>query len=200
MRSIALATILLLGAAAAAMGQSFPNASTTSGDVALTYNWERTNAQPGDCGCIGLNGGGISGSWNVRPRLAAVAEISGEHAGNVSPTGDSLTLTSYLAGARYRVPQPWQRGPHAPQPFVQLLLGAGHAGGGIAGAGDGTFAFVTRMGGGIDVPVRPHFAVRIIQIDYDLTTYQNSVNDHQNDLVLGAGVVFRWSHGRMSQP
>lgn len=196
MRSIALATVLLLGAAMAAMGQSTPSSSTVSGDAALTYNWMRTDAQPGECGCVDLNGGGISGSWNFRPRLAVVTEISGAYAGNVPPTGNSLTLTSYLAGARYAVPQPWLRAVHSPQPFVQLLVGAGHAGGGIAGAGDGTIAFAARMGGGIDVPVNHHFAVRIIQIDYDLTTFHNSVNDRQNNLLLGSGVVFRWSHGK----
>lgn len=197
MRSIALATTLLFGAAVAAMGQN-PTPTPTipvSGDAALTYHWMRTNAQPGDCGCIDLNGGGVSASWNVRPRLAVVTEISVASAGNVPSTGNSLTLTSYLAGARYSLPQLWQRNRHGLQPFVQLLVGAGHAGGGIAGAGDGTFAFAMRMGGGIDVPVSRHFAVRIIQIDYDLTNFHNSVNDHQNNLLLGSGIVFRWSHG-----
>ncbi len=194
MRSIALAIIMLLGAATAAMGQSFPNASTASGDAAVTYNWERTNAQPGECGCINLNGGGVSGSWNLRPQLAVVAEISGESAGSVAPTGNSLTLTSYLAGARYILPQLWPRSEHGLQPFVQVLVGAAHAGGGIAGAGDGSFAFETRMGGGIDLPVRPHLAIRIIQIDYDLTNFPNSVNAHQNNLMLETGIVFRWSH------
>ena len=51
---------------------------------------------------------------------------------------DSLTFTSFLAGARYRVPQPWFEGSHKPQPFVQILLGAAHAGGGVAGVADGS--------------------------------------------------------------
>jgi outer membrane immunogenic protein len=101
MRTIAAVTISFLGVTTAAMAQS-----SDSGDAALTYHWVRPNAPPGNCGCFGLNGGGISGSWNFKPRIAAVAEISAEHAGNVLSTSGSLTLTSILAGARYRLPQP----------------------------------------------------------------------------------------------
>ena len=190
MRSIALAAGLLLGAATAAMSQTMPHESAASGDAALTYHWVRSNAQPGDCGCFDLNGGGISGSWHLHSRLAVVAEIGVEYARNGPSPATSLTLVSYLAGARYALPQPWR---HGPRPFVQVLLGVGHAGGGIAGAGDGTTAFATRLGGGIDVPMSTYFAIRIIQVDYDLTEFKNTTTDRQNNLLLAAGIVYRWS-------
>jgi outer membrane immunogenic protein len=193
MRSIVLAGILLIAAATAAMGQSMPNTTFVSGDAGVTYHWVRTNTQPAACGCFNLNGGGVSGSWNIWPRLAAVAEIGVEHTGN-GPSGNSLTLTSYLAGARYLLPQPRLGGDRAPQPFAQLLLGGGHAGGGIAGAGDASNAFVSRIGGGIDVPVSSRIAIRVIQADYYLTNFANTVNDHQNNLLLSAGVIFHWSY------
>ena len=196
MRSIALATGLLLGAAMAAMSQTIPHESAATGDAALTYHWVRSNTQPGDCGCFDLNGGGASGSWNVGSRLALVAEISGEYAGNGPSTGDSLTLISYLAGARYVLPQRWLQGPHSPQPFVQVLMGVGHAGGGIAGAGDGATAFATRIGGGFDLPMSTHFAIRILQVDYYLTAFENTTTNHQNNLLLASGVVYRWSRAR----
>jgi hypothetical protein len=188
MRSIALASILILGLAGSVMAQA-----SYSGDAALTYHWVRTNAPVGECGCFDLNGGGLSGSWNLRPRWAAVAELSSGGASHALSTGQSLTLTSFLAGARYRLPQPWLRGPHSPRPFAQILLGAAHAGGGIAASADATYAFATRMGGGIDLPVSSRFAVRILQVDYYLTHFVNSTNDHQNNLLLGAGIVFHWS-------
>lgn len=193
MRSLALATGLLIFTAMAAMGQATPGIDVARGDVSLTYHWVRTNTQPGECGCFGLNGGGVSASWNLNPRWAMVAELSGEYAGSGPSSGNSLTLISYLAGARYRVPQPWLRGPHALQPFAQVLLGAAHSGGGLAGAGDGTMEFATRTGGGIDLPVNSRIAIRVVQIDYDLTEFRNTVNDHQNNLLLEAGFVFHWS-------
>jgi len=164
-----------------------------TGDAAAAYHWVRSNAGPGQCGCFGLNGGGISGSWDVRGPWSAVVDFSAEYAGSAPTTGSSLTLSSYLAGARYRLPQPWLHGKHKPQPFAQILLGAGHAGGGVAGVGDASFGFATRIGGGVDVPVSPRFSLRAVQIDYYLTTFANATNDHQNNLLVGAGFVFHWS-------
>jgi outer membrane immunogenic protein len=188
MRPFLLSTILFLVGASAALAQE-----SYSGDAAAAYHWVRTNAGPGDCGCFGMNGGGLSGSWNFRGRWFAVVDISAEHTASASPIGNSLTLTSYLAGARYKIPQPWLEGKHKPQPFAQILLGAAHAGGGEAGVADGSYRFATRIGGGIDVPVSSHFAVRVIQLDYYLTTFANATNDHQNNLLVGAGIVYHWS-------
>jgi len=179
---------LFFGAATAAMAQS-----SYGGDAALSYHWVRTNAPPGNCGCFGLNGGGVSGAWNLSGRWSAVAEIGAEHAGNVLSTGGSLTLTTSLAGVRYRLPQPWRESAHALQPFAQVLMGATHSGGSVAGSGDGKYAFAARIGGGVDVPVNAHLAVRILQIDYYLTKSLNFTNDHQNNLLVGAGAVFYWS-------
>lgn len=58
---------------------------------------------------------------------------------------------------------------------------------------DGAFEFATRMGGGIDVPLNSHFAVRVVQVDYYLTTFANSTNNHQNNFLVGAGIVYHWS-------
>jgi len=188
MRSFLLSTILLLAGASAAVAQDSYN-----GDAAAAYHWVRANAGPGECGCFGMNGGGLSGSWNFHGPWSLVADISAEHNGSAPPAGNSLTLVSYLAGARYKIPQPWLDGNHKPQPFAQILIGAAHAGGGVAGVADGSYEFATRIGGGIDVPVNSHFAVRVIQIDYYLTTFANSINDHQNNLLVGAGIVYHWS-------
>jgi outer membrane immunogenic protein len=197
MRSIALVVGTFFGAVALAGGQAQRDLpATAGGDTAITYHWVRTNAQPGQCGCFDLNGGGVSGSWKLGSRFAAVAAVGAEYAGQVPSTGNSLTLVTYLGGGRYFVPQPWLQGQHAPQAFLQVLVGAGHAGGGIAGAGDSGTAFVSRMGGGVDVPVTAAFALRVVQVDYDLTTFANSTDNHQNNLLVGAGVVYRWSRGR----
>lgn len=188
MRSIAQTVVLLLAMAVAAAAQT-----PRSGDAALTYHWVRTNTPAGECGCFALNGAGLSGTWNLRPRWALAAEISSEYNGNVRSSEQSLTVTSFMAGARYRLPQPRWKGVRRLQPFAQMLLGFGHAGGGVADASGASYGFVSRLGGGIDVPVGSRFAVRVFQIDYNLTGFSNSTNDHQNNLLLGAGFVYRWS-------
>jgi outer membrane immunogenic protein len=186
MRSIAVFIGFILGAALLAAGQETPASFAQHGDVALTYDWVHTNAQPGDCGCFGLNGGGISSSINFRPRWSVVADI-------VAAAGNSLTLSSYQGGLRYRISQPWMKGPHPLQPFAQALFGGAHSSGQVAGAANGSTSFAFRIGGGVDLPINARFAVRVIQADYYLTLAKNGVNDHQNNLLLGAGIVYRWS-------
>jgi outer membrane immunogenic protein len=193
MRSVALFFGFILGGALLAAGQATPTSFAPRGDVALTYDWVRTNAEPGDCGCFGLNGGGISASVDFRSRWAAVAEITVAHTGSGPVADHSLTLSSYQAGVRYRIAEPWMKSSHALQPFAQTLLGAAHSSGGVAGAADGSTMFALRVGGGIDLPINSRFAIRVIQADYYLTTGKNGVNDRQNNLLLGAGIVYRWS-------
>jgi outer membrane immunogenic protein len=192
MRPFLLATILLFAGASASLAQQ----DTYSGDAAAAYHWVRTNAGPGECGCFGTNGGGVSGSWNFHGSWSAVVDISAETTSGAPPVNNSLTLVSYLAGARYKIPQPWFEGNHKPSPFAQIILGAAHAGGGEAGVADGSYRFATRIGGGIDVPLNSHFAVRVVQIDYYLTTFANATNDHQNNLLVGAGIVYHWSRNK----
>jgi len=188
MRSLGLAIILLLAGATAATAQD-----SFRGDAAATYQWVRSNAGPGQCGCFGLNGGGLSGSWNFKGPWSLVLDYSAGYANNAPTAGSSLTLTSYLSGVRFAIPQPWFEGKHKPQPFGQFLIGAAHAGGGVAGYGDGTYVFALRLGGGVDVPVSTRFAVRVIQVDYYRTQFTNATNDRQNNLLLGVGIVFHWS-------
>jgi outer membrane immunogenic protein len=188
MRSFLVAIIFLFAGSTAALAQE-----SYKGDAAATYQWVRANAGPGECGCFGTNGGGLSGSWNFHGRWSLVADISAQTGTGAPTAGSSLTLVSYLAGARYRIPQPWFEGKHKPEPFAQLLLGAAHAGGGVAGVADESYNFAARIGGGVDVPLNSRFALRVVQLDYYLTTFANSTNDHQNNLLLGAGIVFHWS-------
>jgi outer membrane immunogenic protein len=193
MRSIALATALLLGMATVAMAQATSGVSH-DGDAALAYHWVHTNAPPGGgCGCFALNGVGLSGSWNLGPQLAVVAELSVDHTSSALASKQSLTLTSYMAGVRYHLRQPRMDGSHALQPFVQLLAGGAHAGGGIAGLGDGTSALAGRLGAGIDMPLTYGIAIRLIQADYYYTGFKNGADNHQNNTLIGAGVIIRWS-------
>jgi outer membrane immunogenic protein len=184
---------LALGAASAAMAQE----EMYRGDAGVTYQWVHTNAGPGECGCFGLNGAEISGSWDVRGPWAIVTDFSSDFRGaNFTASQSSLTVTSFLAGARYRLPQPWIKGAHRPLPFAQVLIGPAHAGGGEAGVGDGSYAFAARIGGGIDIPLKFHFEVRAVQADWFRSQFANAKNDHQNNLMISTGIIFRWSHSK----
>lgn len=193
MRTILIIAALLFAGASTAMAQE-----GISGDAAATYQWVHTNAAPGQCGCFGLNGGGISGSWNVRGPWAVVADFSSATATGAPTVGSSLTLTSGLGGVRYELPRlrrSWVHGAHRVQPFAQILVGVAHAGGGATGIADGTSRFAAHAGGGLDVPVSRRFSVRG-QVDYFATTFANATNDHQNNVLIGAGIVYHWSFAK----
>jgi outer membrane immunogenic protein len=194
MRMIAVVGILLLGSSLMnAQNVASSQQPAYRADVAATYQWIRTNTPNGSCDCFFLNGGDLSASLRLLPEMSAVADVNLGHASDVLGSGSSLTLSSYMAGPRFRLPQSWSHSPYAPEPFAQILLGAAHAGGGAAGAGDRTTVFAARVGGGMDVKLAGGLAVRLFQVDYYLTDFANSTNNHQNNLLLSTGLVYRWA-------
>jgi peptidoglycan-associated lipoprotein len=142
-----------------------------------------------------MNGGNGWVAFNFRRSLGIVGEIATQHASNISGTGIDLTLTSYLAGPRYI----WTRSDRF-RPFAQILLGGAHAGGtlapGSSGLAGSSNAFALIAGGGLDVNLTRHIALRAIEADYYLTRFDNGVNHHQNNLRLAAGVIVRFGAGK----
>ena len=47
------------------------------------------------------------------------------------------------------------------------------------------------MGGGLDLKLTRHLALRLIDADYLLTLLPNGINSRQNNVSLSTGVVFR---------
>jgi outer membrane immunogenic protein len=200
MRTVLMMGALLLAVPNSVGAQSFVSQSlsqtrtffeTNKPDLALSYQYMRSNTQPGACGCFALNGAGLSGSWALPHGLAAVAEGDLDSASDGPGTGSSITLFSAVGGARYKLPVQLPV-PRAPQFFAEAMAGFGHAGGGIAGAADGSFGFVGRVGGGFEETVAEPFAARF-EVAYVPTTFANGVNNHQNNLLISVGFVFHWS-------
>jgi outer membrane immunogenic protein len=200
MRSILLAVLLATALQFAGAMSAMAQDEGFHGDAAVTYHWVHTNAGPGECGCFGLSGAGLSGSWNLHAGWSAVVEFSSEFRPSTA-TESSLTVTSFLAGARYQLPRPHliqrlTKGSHGVLPFAQVLIGPAHSGGGEAGSGDHTYAFAARVGGGIDIPLNSRFEIRAIQVDWFRTQFANAKNDRQNNLLIAAGITYRWSFAK----
>ena len=110
--------------------------------------------------------------------------------------GAGLTLARYLAGGCYTL-----RNHSRLQLFGQFLLGAAHTSGSLSpdqiGLG-AAISFSMAAGGGLDVKLGPHIALRVVQADYLLTMPPNRTNranqtnrthDKQNNVRVGAGTV-----------
>jgi hypothetical protein len=51
--------------------------------------------------------------------------------------------------------------------------------------------FAANIGGGLDLRAGPQFSIRLVAADYLLTTFDKGSNNHQNNIRIGAGIVFR---------
>ena len=184
----ALAAGWLLSCSTAMFGQAIAAGGIRGGDAALTYQYIHSNTQPGNCGCFGITGADLSASRIlITDHTAAVLDMNVATAKNGPGTGNSLTLVSYMLGARY-----YFQSYHHTEPFAQAMVGIAHAGGGIAGAADNTYAMAARIGAGIDVPFTERLSLRILQVDYYLTEFPNASTNRQNNYLIGAGVALRF--------
>jgi outer membrane immunogenic protein len=189
---IKIVALLLLAIGFSALTPSSAHAQSASRmDVGLDYNYVWSNAPPGGCGCFSLNGGNVWAAFNFKSSLGIVGELAVQHASSVPGTSADLTLTSYLAGPRYR----WTGARHF-TPFAQVLVGGAHASGelapGSSSLAGSANAFAMIAGSGLDIGLTRHIAVRAFEADYYLTRFNNGVNDHQNNLRLAAGIVIRF--------
>jgi opacity protein-like surface antigen len=131
-----------------------------------------------------VNGNGGSGQleFNATPWLGAVGDLGGYA---VARNGFATThQISYLFGPRVN----FCRG--RVTPFAQVLLGAVWASDAIV-LGSKT-AFGMTAGGGIDVTLSRHFAVRPVQAEYFLTKFSDGANNRQNNFRYSAGIIFRF--------
>jgi opacity protein-like surface antigen len=187
---IAIALLLTL-AGGLVFAQRSAAQTTPAFELGGNYTYVRANAAPGDCGCINMQGGSGWGNFNLTRTLGVVGEVAAQHASNIGPLSASLTLTSFLAGVRYK-PKSWR----VFIPFVQVLVGGAHASGDMApgtpGIPGSSNALAMTAGGGLDIRLSEHFAVRAFQADYYYTRFTNGVNDHQNNVRLGAGLLIRF--------
>ena len=165
-------------------------------ELAMTYSLIHSNAPPGGCGCFFFNGGGATLAWPIKgSHFAIAANVTATQANSPLGSGTGIDLSAYTGGARYT--QRWSRSPW--QPFGQALLGVAHASGALVQGqysvtSNANAAFAAQLGGGTDLRLSRHFALRLAEVNYLLTRFNNSANNSQNNLDLSTGIVFRFGH------
>jgi Outer membrane protein beta-barrel domain len=121
-------------------------AQSGSVDASIGYSYFRL----GNNG--GINQNGVSGSvaYNFNHYFGVAADIGGYHA---SPGGASLNTWTYMFGPRITAHN-FSR----VSPFIQFLVGGSHITGGFN-------QLAYSIGGGVDIGMLPHLALRP-QLDY----------------------------------
>jgi opacity protein-like surface antigen len=120
-------------------------------DASVGYSYFRLG------GSGGVNQNGISGSIAYNPNrwLGVVGDFGVYHA---SPGGISLNTYTYLFGPRLSFHNPSNL-----TPFAQALFGGSRLTAGSGGGSSNQFAY--SFGGGVDIGLLPHLALRP-QLDY----------------------------------
>ena len=156
---------------------------------------------------VWLNGGSASIAYNLNRYLGIVADVGdytnseirfqGAYGATVDVNDANGGVISYLFGPRISF-----RKYSRITPFVQGLFGGAHAS--EITLANCTFSctllpaentFALAAGGGIDVRVKRHFAIRVIQAEYVMTRfkdYDTGTTAMQNDMRLSSGIVLRF--------
>jgi hypothetical protein len=154
-----------------------------------------------------LNGGSTSIAFNFNRHLGLVGDFGGFDDSKLLLTGtgqpssavnSSGTAYTYLFGPRFSYRT------RRITPFAQVLFGGIHASevtvsSACSGAGCALLpsenSFALTAGGGLDLNVHHHFAIRIVQAEYLMTRFENlstGAKASQNDMRISAGLVFRF--------
>ncbi len=131
------------------------------------------------------NGGGGQLEFNVNRWLGVVGDLCAFYATSSGSGSFAGVAFTYLLGPRVN----FRRGKVTP--FAQALFGGVWTTDGIAKSTGPENNFAMTAGGGIDFKVSRHVSVRPVQAEYFMTKIPDGLNNRQNNLRLGAGVVFR---------
>ncbi|MGB7435166.1 MAG: outer membrane beta-barrel protein [Candidatus Acidiferrum sp.] len=187
--------------------------------IEITGDYSYIHANPQNNNIVptfSLNGGGASGAFFFSKYIGIEGEMEGYGSTthnftisnpNYCPSGScplsvSGNLFTYNVGPIVKV-----RFSHF-EPFVETMFGGAHSnfygnlykncgliGCTVASRSPNNNAFDFLIGGGIDIPVGEHIAIRPVQFEYLLTRFGNSFtagNNNQSNLRYQAGVQFRF--------
>jgi opacity protein-like surface antigen len=192
----------------AAPGTGVQNTNTPKVELFVGYSYLRATPTLAEGNRLEwLNGGSTSVAYNFSHYLGVVGDFGGFNdtrlylhgtGGSSSSTVDSSgTAYTYLFGPRLSF-----RGHGRITPFAQALFGGIHASDVTLSKCTGSCmllpaetSFAMTAGGGLDIKVRHHLAIRIIQAEYLMTSFNDlstGKSATQNDVRLSSGVVFRF--------
>lgn len=169
-------------------------------DAYITYSEMHANAPVGGCGCFWINGGAGGFSVPVWRNSSAVIEAGGNHTDHIPQFNVGLSLFYGMGGIRWRVANHTRF-----QPFGQALFGGVHGFDSYFPAPVGKLptsydtSYAGTVGGGLDIALSKHVWIRAVQADYFYSELRNLQGDRQNQIRLGAGIIFRspdwrWNH------
>ncbi len=164
-------------------------------DLAVTYTAQHSNLVSNPT--FWQQGGSVELSTQTYRGLGLAANITGTEAGNAANSGVGLDMLTATFGPRYT----WYKPTGIARKrslaiFGQGLIGEAHGWNSYFPSASGSQtsynSFALQVGGGVDLGLSRHFAVRAIQADWLRTQFPNSTTNIQNSFRLAAGIVLRF--------
>lgn len=159
-------------------------------DVALQYDTLSANTVSGTR--FWMQGGSVQLQGRFWKGLGVVADVSREHAGNVSGSGVDLDLVTVVGGPRYS----WQPTKRPISFYGQVLagetLGFNSLFPALPNSTSDANNFSYQLGGGVDYRVSKAWSVRVADVDWLRTQLANSTTKEQNNVRIGAGIVLHF--------
>jgi peptidoglycan-associated lipoprotein len=163
-------------------------------DIAVTYLSVRSNLTPGQF--FWQQGGDVELAATVYRGFGLAMNIAGSEGQHIAGSGVDLDMVTATFGPRYTLSLPSRK----LALFGQGLVGISNAWNSVfpetTGATADANSVALQLGGGADLLLSPHWAVRPIQADWVRTQFPNATTSVQNNLRLSAGVVFRFPQKR----
>jgi hypothetical protein len=184
-----LGSALILGAALQAQEVATPKV-----EIGLNYSFSHLNPG-GTLSSYNENGGHGDVEYNLNKVVGLVADLGGSYVGSANGIQLNNTTFMYLFGPRFN----WRHSRYTP--YVQTLFGGARFSNGLNPSatnpvlGTSQNNFAAAFGGGLDITVSNHLAVKPFQVDYLMTQFSPGSgypSNVANNLRYSAGVVFRF--------
>ena len=192
-----LASPLLLTASLRAQAVATgPTPSHQEVDLAVTYTVQHSNLVSNPT--FWQQGGSVELSTQTYRGFGIAANIAGTNVGDAANSGTGLTMVTATFGPRYT----WYRPVGGARKkslaiFGQGLIGEAHGFNSYfptpAASLTDYNSFALQVGGGVDIGLSRHIAVRAIQADWLRTQFPNSTTNVQNTFRVAAGIALRFS-------
>lgn len=179
--------LIVVFALASTAHAQYPSGWAHQVDLAGTYSFIQANSANFG-GRFNLSGGSVSFAFILNDRFAAIADVGTYHF-PLLPMKTNSTMYSYLFGPRIMARRPDRTGP-----FAQILLGGGRLNASSDAIQAGENSLTVAIGGGLDVPLRSHLTIRVVEADYLITRFANGggLPALQNNFRISTGVVYRF--------
>jgi len=186
MRSGILSMVVLL-IANAAVGQGVQSVPI---DLTVTADALHANHIGGQS--FWMQGGALELGARVYRGVGIAARVEGLHSAPFSAAAEPLSLVTAVFGPRYTMETHSHR--YAISNGFDSLFseGSGPVGSVNAGTTSSSNALATDVGGGFDVQINHHFALRAFRASYLRTQFPNNTTTVQNNFTIGAGMVVRF--------